>query len=260
MMFCHCILVPVNATIQANISRSGTARAGERYTLICTVSKTIGGLLNFLNVSWTTGEQTVTNDNSMTVSTTVGNTSSVSILTFNPLRTSHGRNYDCRGSLESPALTRPLATSGQERVNIQSSYNNYGAHTTSYQIVFLLVHLVPPPTISVHDPPTPYNGTIFTLTGVVQLDKSVDTEITASGVWSSGDGPQETTSPPYPTNLIFRPLTSDSSGDYILTVTVKPSDNSPFIVGNNSSTTYSLVVQCKLIVYGSNCTIRTINN
>ena len=113
-------IVPDNA-IQASISRSGIARAGERYTLICTVSKTISGLMNFLNVSWIAGVQTVTNDNRVTVSTNVGSTSSVSILTFNPLRTSHGRNYDCRGSLESPALTRPLATSEQERVNIQSS-------------------------------------------------------------------------------------------------------------------------------------------
>ena len=100
--------------------------------------------------------------------------------------------------------------------------------------------------MSVSEHPIPYNGTIFTLTGVVQLDQSVDTDITASGVWSTGDGPQETTSPPYPTNITFQPLASNSSGEYTLTVTVRPSDNSQFIVGNSASTTYNLVVQRKL--------------
>ena len=100
--------------------------------------------------------------------------------------------------------------------------------------------------VSVRDHPTPYNGTVFILTGVVQLHQSVNTDITASGMWSSGgDGSQETTSPPYPTSLTFQPLASDSSGEYILTVTVRPSDNAPFIVESNGTTTYNLVVQCK---------------
>ena len=99
--------------------------------------------------------------------------------------------------------------------------------------------------VSVNDHPTPYNGTVFTLTGVVELHQSVDTDITASGVWSSG-GLQETTFPPFPTSLTFQPLASDSSGEYILTVTVRPSDNSPFIVENNGSTAYNLMVQRKL--------------
>ena len=101
----------------------------------------------------------------------------------------------------------------------------------------------------VSEHPTPYNGTIFTLTGVVHLDQSVDTDILVSGVWSSSDGSQETKAPPYPTNLTFQPLTSDSSGEYTLTVSVRPLDNSPFIVGNNGSTTYNLEVQCKLGVH-----------
>ena len=109
---------------------------------------------------------------------------------------------------------------------------------------------VPPPTISVSDSLTPYNGTVFTLTGVVQLHQSVDTAVTVVGMWSSGDGSQETiaTSPPYPINLTFRPLTSSSSGEYVLTVTVRPSDNSQFIVESNGSTTYNLMVQRKLIL------------
>ena len=110
------------------------------------------------------------------------------------------------------------------------------------------LHTVPPLTLTIISHSTPYNGTVFTLTGVVQLDQSVDTDVTVLGVWSSGAAPQETTSPPYAyrTNLTFQPLTSDSSREYTLNVTVRPSDNSPFIVGNSDSTTYNLVVQRKL--------------
>ena len=125
---------------------------------------------------------------------------------------------------------------------------NYGVLTTYLLSNCFLACTVPPPTISVNDPLTPYNGTVFTLTGVVQLDQSVNTDITVSGMWSTGNGPQETTSPPYPTSLSFQPLTSDSSGEYLLTVTIRPSDNSPFIVGSSGSTTYNLVVQRKLFM------------
>ena len=105
-----------------------------------------------------------------------------------------------------------------------------------------LASLVPPPSISIVSHSTPYNGTNFTLTGVVMLDPSVGTGVIASGVWSSDGSPQETLSPPYPTNLNFRPLATNSSGDYTLTVTVRPSDDSMFIVGNNGSRSYSLTV------------------
>ena len=106
--------------------------------------------------------------------------------------------------------------------------------------------------MSVLDPPaTPYNGTNFTITGMIQLDQNVDTDITASGMWSSDDEPQETTSPPYPTSLTFQPLATNSSGVYTLTVSVRPSDNSPYIVGNNGSTIYNLVVRRKFCSYYS---------
>ena len=85
---------------------------------------------------------------------------------------------------------------------------------------------------------------------MVELDENVDTDVTVSGTWSNNGGVfQETTSPPYPTNLTFQPLATNSSDVYILTVSVRPSDNSPYIVGNNGSTSYSLVVRRKLAIY-----------
>ena len=77
---------------------------------------------------------------------------------------------------------------------------------------------------------------------MVQLSVYVDTPVTVLGVWSTGDDPQETTTSPYPTDLPFQPLATDSSGEYRLTVTVRPSDNSEFILSSNDSVTYDLVV------------------
>ena len=54
-----------------------------------------------------------------------------------------------------------------------------------------------------------------------------------------------TISPPFQTNLEFQPLTTDSSNEYILSVTFRPSDDSPFIIENNGSIVYDLMVQCK---------------
>ena len=109
-----------------------------------------------------------------------------------------------------------------------------------------ILFTVPPPVISVREHATVYNGTNFTLTSVVELHGNVDTDVTVSGIWSSGDGPQQSTSPPYLTNLTFQPLATNSTGEYTLTASVQPSDNSSFIVGNSGSYSYSLSVQRKL--------------
>ena len=79
---------------------------------------------------------------------------------------------------------------------------------------------------------------------MVQLNENVDSAVTVSGMWNnSGDISQETTtSLPYLTNLTFQPLATNSSGVYTLTISVTPSDNSPYIIGNSGSTSYNLVV------------------
>ena len=48
-----------------------------------------------------------------------------------------------------------------------------------------------------------YNGTVFTLTGVVELDQNVDTNVTVLGLWSDSNSSQETTAPPYLSSLTF---------------------------------------------------------
>ena len=110
------------------------------------------------------------------------------------------------------------------------------------------MHAVSAPVLSIVKHPIPYNGTIFTLSGVASLDPSVDTDVTAIGVWSATDDVgtlQMSNSPPYQTDLEFQPLATDSSDEYILNVTFGPSDDSPFIAKNIGSIVYNLVVQRK---------------
>ena len=115
----------------------------------------------------------------------------------------------------------------------------------------MLLHFcltVSAPVLSIAEHPIPYNGTIFTLSGVASLGSSVNTDVTAVGIWSAADddgSPQVSTSPPFQINLEFRPLATDSSNEYILNVTFRPSDESPFIIENNGSIVYDLMVQCK---------------
>ena len=136
----------------------------------------------------------------------------------------------------------------KEKKNRQKFEHNPPRPIHHYKLHFFNF-VVPPPSVSVLDPPAiPYNGTVFTITGVVLLDQHVDTDVTASGMWSGVGGSQETISPPYPTSLTFQPLATNSSGEYTLTVSVRPSDDSPYIVGNSGSTSYNLVVRRKFVV------------
>ena len=98
------------------------------------------------------------------------------------------------------------------------------------------------PVISVTNHTTPYNGTNFTLTGVIQLSESIDTDVTVFVAWSPGSYSQVPVTPPYLTNLIFQPLATNSSRNLTLTVTIQPTDNSVFIMPTNTSITYNLVV------------------
>ena len=84
------------------------------------------------------------------------------------------------------------------------------------------------------------------MTGEVEVHPSVDTNVIVSGMWSSDDTSQETTSPPYLTNLTFQPLATNSSGEYTITASVRPSDNSQFIVENGNSASYTLTVRREL--------------
>ena len=118
----HAILVsvPLDA-VTATVSSSDIAIAGMIYNLTCTVSKTVDGLLNSPTATWTTaGGGAVSNGNEITVSTMTTDDTAISILTFDPLRTSHEGSYSCDGTLTSPALQAPLTPSAMVEHNVKS--------------------------------------------------------------------------------------------------------------------------------------------
>ena len=108
--------VPSDA-VTANVTSSGIARAGLVYSLSCTASKTVDGLINSPNATWTIGGMAVSNGDNINVSYTADGTAT---LMFDPLQTSHKGRYICVGTLTSPALKKPLTASVMEINNIQS--------------------------------------------------------------------------------------------------------------------------------------------
>ena len=116
------LLVPAGS-VMAVVSRSGTARAGMVYNLTCTVSKAVDGLTNPPTATWMsgTGLMPVSNGNGITPSTSSDGVSTMSTLTFVPLRTSHNGAYMCVGSLNSPARHTPLMPSVEEELLVQSN-------------------------------------------------------------------------------------------------------------------------------------------
>ena len=95
----------------------------------------------------------------------------------------------------------------------------------------------------------PYNGTVFNLTGEIQLDTAVvDTSVMVWWVWSL-DGQEEdrqrTMSPSdHQITITFEPLATNSSGVYFLNLTVRPVENLDYVIQNDdSSTSYNLAVE-----------------
>ena len=99
--------VPDNA-ITATPSDSGSAVVGEPYTLTCSIS-TLPGLVNTPTATWTYHNGSV-----------IQSTPTTSVITFNPLRTSHAGLYICRGSIVSPASQgNPLMAMAPLTISVQ---------------------------------------------------------------------------------------------------------------------------------------------
>ena len=84
---------PVTTITVSPITASGTATAGESYSLECIV--TVTGSDDQPNITWLMGPM----DNMITSG--VMTTGVMSTLTFNPLAASHAGTYTCRATLDS---------------------------------------------------------------------------------------------------------------------------------------------------------------
>ncbi len=78
---------------------SGVPTAGQTYSLTCNVTEIIDGLTGSPAVEWLSSPVAV-----MDLGADVSGTSASQRITFNPLLTSHGREYTCRATLDSPAV------------------------------------------------------------------------------------------------------------------------------------------------------------
>jgi hypothetical protein len=102
---------PPPVTITIAITSSGTATAGESYSLECTVIVT--GSTDLPMITWLMGPM----DNRITSG--VVTTGSMSTLKFNPLAASHAGTYTCRVTLGS------AMESASRAITVRSEYSIY---------------------------------------------------------------------------------------------------------------------------------------
>ena len=103
---------------------------------------------------------------------------------------------------------------------------------------------------------TPYSGTVFTLTCVVELESEVDTSVTVLTSWTKDDIELNNTSritvdseamlittSTYGSDVVFRPLSNRGSGDdgnYTCLAEIRDDE---YITGSSSSDTQTILVE-----------------
>ena len=175
------------------------------------------------------------------------------LLTFNPLKTSHGGRYTCRARIDISLVgIMNRSDSSTVDVRVKSTLRLANHLNLLYLAIIIFCHTVPTSEVSVRDSGIPpYNGTVFSLTAIIHLDLMVvNTDITIKWTWSYRGNVLETklTTSPSPQQITteLSPLMSNSSGQYLLNLTVIPFDSYEYVVENNdSSAFYELNVERK---------------
>jgi len=105
-----------------SISVEGTPFAGQQYSLNCNITKIRSGLTNSSTAQWidSNGQPVTSTDGSIRETTTNTDQSTIHTITFSPLRTSHGGQYTCRGSAQSPLLLNATTVSITQNVTVTS--------------------------------------------------------------------------------------------------------------------------------------------
>ena len=215
------MVTPVTATV-VQISDDGATRAGQSYTLTCSVSGA-----SVTTYQWRK-DGTVLSETGATLS-------------FSPLRMSDAGQYTCEVTVNSMTLT------DDKNVVIMSKISKL-VHCVYYSLS-LLCPLVPPPTsvTITSDPVSPIRpvGSDVTLTCTVEFSTVVNVELDVNTVWTGPDGFMTTnTAQPvmgstttYTSTAMVSSFGRDQSGVYTCTATV--SSTSSFITdsGSQSGTT-----------------------
>ena len=105
--------------INVSVISEGNDTAGEFYALTCIVTEEVVGLTNMPTLQWLNSSDQVFDGEGITVGQLQQNeTTATLVLTFDPVRTSHGGEYTCQGTLESPP--GPLMNTTEQTVSVQS--------------------------------------------------------------------------------------------------------------------------------------------
>ena len=100
-----------------NIISNGNNTSGNNFTLHCDVQKTILGLHNPPVINWTVDGESIANRSTISMESYVNGT--LSILSFNPLKTSDAGKYVCHGILYSDALSEQLPIENETESDLE---------------------------------------------------------------------------------------------------------------------------------------------
>ena len=109
--------------ITVSVNSQGSTTAGGSYTLTCIVIEEVVGLTNLPSLQWqnSSGQEIVNGEGITVGEVQQTDTTAILVLTFDPVRTSHGGQYSCQGTLESPPGL--LMNTSEQTVTVSSKCN-----------------------------------------------------------------------------------------------------------------------------------------
>ena len=112
---------------------SGVPISGETYNLTCTVEANVQPTVQWL---YSNSGSRVTNESNITVETEkTTNSTTILTLSFNPLSTSHGGQYTCQSTTDTP----PSTVNATRNVTVQSEY--YRRSEVFVLQIFIVINL-----------------------------------------------------------------------------------------------------------------------
>ena len=236
---------PEPATISLTSSPSFSIMDGDTVTLTCFVTLP-SGVTDTPLFQWE-GSGVVTDTpnfqwegSSGVSSTSMTNGSTVSSdLTLDGISTSQAGEYTCNATL-SGSITDSI------NITVQSKRCNLCSIHCTLHITCSLVQ-TPTPFISSNSNSL-IAGTPLNLSCDYTLSTSVDTDITATATWTINDMPLKISESGISTDgvyLIFSPLTTSYTGNYICALTITPSSETPHVTvgGPVKSSVKVIIVQ-----------------
>ena len=236
-----------------------TSIAGSIFSIDCNFSVT-PNLVGNLNVQWLNSSDSLVSENNR--------------LMLPHLLTSHGGEYTCKVTVSIPLLKITLVGNGTTTVIVQSmsSLSHLIFHSFLLPIFFymcpffkMLVYFsvlflcckyslaVPAPLVIIEEIGTPFDGSEFTISCIVKVNKSVDTDINIYTHWllpmrqnyrkTMFNISERVTELVGRHSLTFKPLRSQDSGQYVCNATTTPQNRDFYVAENTAENSYNLAVQ-----------------